>query len=143
MKFIIGAIVIIFVLFFLMGLKSQKGKAKGIINGHLAEPGAAPNAVSSEADVQPEKQVAPLNGSLAAIKTAIIEARIVICPRPICRKYSNSLTMLKSVMTKTMSGISARPRVWAIQIGALIKNALKPSERFCPNNLIAIHVRRV
>jgi len=74
MKFIIGAIVIIFVLFFFMGLKSQKGKAKGIINGHLAEPGAAPNAVSSEADVQPEKQVAPLNGSLAAIKTAIIEA---------------------------------------------------------------------
>jgi len=71
MKFIIGAIVIIFVLFFLMGLKSQKGKAKGLIKGHLAEPGTAPNSVSSEVDVQPEKKVAPFNGSLAQIKAAI------------------------------------------------------------------------
>jgi len=71
MKFIIGAIVIICVLFFLMGLKSQKGKAKGLIKGHLAEPGTAPNSVSSEIDVQPEKKVAPLNCSLAQIKAAI------------------------------------------------------------------------
>jgi len=54
-----------------MGLKSQKGKAKGIINGQLVEPGSAPNSVSSEIDVQPEKKVAPLNGSLSAIKNAI------------------------------------------------------------------------
>lgn len=71
MKFIIGAIVVICVLFFLLGLKSQKGKAKGLIKGHLAEPGTAPNCVSSEVDVQPEKKVAPLNGSLDQIKTAI------------------------------------------------------------------------
>jgi len=71
MKFIIGAIVIICVLFFLMGLKSQKGKAKGLIKGHLAEPGTAPNSVSSEVDVQPEKKVAPFNGSLNQIKAAI------------------------------------------------------------------------
>ncbi len=72
MKFFIFAVLAIFVLFFLLGLKSQKGKAKGIVNGHLAEPGSAPNCVSSEIDVQPEKKVAPLNGSLSAIKKAII-----------------------------------------------------------------------
>ena len=70
MKFIIGAIVIICVLFFLMGLKSQKGKAKGLVAGHLAEPSTA-NCVSSEVDVQPEKKVAPLNGSFEHIKAAI------------------------------------------------------------------------
>ena len=72
MEFFIYAVLAIFVLFFLLGLKSQKGKAKGVINGYLAEPSSAPNCVSSEIDVQPEKKVAPLNGSLAAIKTAII-----------------------------------------------------------------------
>jgi len=71
MKYIFGAILIICALFFLMGLKSQKGKAKGLVNGHLAEPGSAPNSVSSEIDVQPEKKIAPLKGSLAQIKSAI------------------------------------------------------------------------
>ena len=71
MKFIIGVIVFICALFFLMGLKSQKGKAKGLIKGHLAEPSSAPNSVSSEVDVQPEKKVAPLNGSFDQIKAAI------------------------------------------------------------------------
>ncbi len=71
MKFILSAIAIIIVLLFLLGLKSQKGKAKGLIKGHLAEPGTAPNCVSSEVDVQPEKKVAPLNGSLDQIKAAI------------------------------------------------------------------------
>ena len=71
MKFVISVIVLICVLFFLMGLKSQKGKAKGLISGHLAEPGSAPNSVSSEIDVQPEKKVAPLHGTLSGIKPAI------------------------------------------------------------------------
>jgi len=71
MKFILSAIGLIIVLFFLLGLKSQKGKAKGLIDGYLAEPGTAPNCVSSEVDVQPEKKVAPLNGSLEQIKAAI------------------------------------------------------------------------
>ena len=71
MKFILSAIGFIFVLFFLLGLKSQKGKAKGLVAGHLAPPSSAPNCVSSEVDVQPEKKVAPLNGSLAQIKAAI------------------------------------------------------------------------
>ncbi len=73
MKHFIFAILAICILFFLLGLKSQKGKAKGLSNGYLAEPGSAPNSVSSEADVQPEKKVAPLTGSLSAIKKAIIE----------------------------------------------------------------------
>ncbi|WP_026940801.1 DUF1499 domain-containing protein [Hellea balneolensis] len=73
MKFILGAIGVIIVVFFLLGLKSQKGKAKGLVDGHLAAPGSAPNCVSSEVDVQPEKKVAPLNGTLDAIKAAIIE----------------------------------------------------------------------
>ena len=71
MKFIFFAIGLIFGLFFLLGLKSQKGKAKGLVAGHFAPPSSAPNCVSSEVDVQPEKKVAPLNGSLAQIKAAI------------------------------------------------------------------------
>ena len=71
MKFIFIAIGLIVALFFLMGLKSQKGKARGLVNGHLASPGSAPNCVSSEVDVQPEKKVAPLNGTLTQIKAAI------------------------------------------------------------------------
>lgn len=71
MKFFGFAILAICASFFLLGLKSQKGKAKGLVNGELAEPGSAPNCVCSEIDVQPERKVAPLNGSLNAIKSAI------------------------------------------------------------------------
>ena len=71
MEFIIGVIVVICALFFLMGLKSQKGIAKGLENGQLAEPGSAPNSVSSENNVQPERKIAPLKGELANIKAAI------------------------------------------------------------------------
>lgn len=78
MKFIIIAIGFIIVVFFLLGLKSQKGKAKGLKNGHLAPPSSAPNCVSSEVDVQPEKKVAPLNGSLDQIKAAIVSTGGVI-----------------------------------------------------------------
>ncbi|MEP3892173.1 MAG: DUF1499 domain-containing protein [Hellea sp.] len=78
MKFILSAIGLIIVVFFLLGLKSQKGKAKGLINGHLSEPGTAPNCVSSEVDVQPERKVAPLNGSLDDIKAAIVATGGVI-----------------------------------------------------------------
>lgn len=72
MKYFLIAIGVIVVTFFLLGLKSQKGKAPGLVNGHLAPPSSAPNCVSSEVDVQPEKKVAPLNGSLDQIKSAII-----------------------------------------------------------------------
>ncbi len=72
MKFIIIIIALVFIMFFLLGLKSQKGKAKGLVGGHLADPGSAPNCVSSEIDVQPERKVAPLQGSMRAIKAAIV-----------------------------------------------------------------------
>jgi len=72
MKYILVVTLLVLAMFFLLGLKSQKGKARGLVNGHLAEPNAAPNCVSSEIDVQPEKKVAPLHGTMNTIKDAII-----------------------------------------------------------------------
>ena len=72
LKIFAGFVVVVCVLFLLLGLKSQKGAAPGLINGELAEVGAAPNMVSSESETQPEKKVAPLKGSLADIRAAIV-----------------------------------------------------------------------
>lgn len=58
-------------LFVLMGILSQKGEAPGLVNGRLAEPGAKPNVVCSEADTQSERAVAPIKGSIAAVARAI------------------------------------------------------------------------
>jgi len=77
-KIIIGLIVLIIVAFFFLGLKSQKGSAPGLINGQLAACGSAPNCVSSDGDVQPEKQVAPLSASLADVRAAITASGGVI-----------------------------------------------------------------
>lgn len=71
-KIILGLGLLIIGLFFLLGLKSQKGEAKGLIKGRLADCGAAPNCVSSEADTQPEKQVKPFKASLRDVRAAII-----------------------------------------------------------------------
>ena len=71
-KIITGLVLLIIGLFFLLGLKSQKGEAKGLIKGRLADCGAAPNCVSSEADTQPEKEVAPYKASLRDVRAAII-----------------------------------------------------------------------
>jgi len=73
LKTILALGFLISILFFLLGLKSQKGAAKGLINNKLAEPGSAPNSVSSADDVQPEKKVPPLKASLASAKEAIKE----------------------------------------------------------------------
>lgn len=54
-----------------MGILSQKGKPKGLINGRLADVPSSPNAVSSEQDTQPEKLVAPLEASLRDVAIAI------------------------------------------------------------------------
>ena len=70
-KIIIGVIALICVVFFILGLKSQKGVAPGLVGGQLSEMGSAPNAVSSEAGVQPEKAIAPLAGSREAVRAAI------------------------------------------------------------------------
>lgn len=71
-KAIFALVAIVCVLFFLLGLKSQKGKARGLVDGQLAPCGSAPNCVSSEAETQPEKEVAPLKGSLKSAREAIM-----------------------------------------------------------------------
>jgi len=72
MKTIILAILFIAFVFFILGLVSQKGEAKGLVDGKLADPGSSPNVVSSEDDVQPERAVRPLKGELTQIKAAIL-----------------------------------------------------------------------
>ncbi|MGB0907452.1 MAG: DUF1499 domain-containing protein [Maricaulaceae bacterium] len=77
-KGILAVVVLGCIVFFLLGLKSQKGVAKGLENGKLAECPASPNCVCSEADVQPEKLVAPLAATLAQAKAAIVKTGGVI-----------------------------------------------------------------
>jgi len=72
LKVLIAFIVLVSVMFFILGLKSQKGSAPGIVNGELAPCSSKPNCVSSEKDTQPEKKVSPLKGSFEAAKAAII-----------------------------------------------------------------------
>lgn len=71
LKIFIGLVLFVSVSFFLLGLKSQKGTAKGLADGRLADCPSAPNCVSSEDDTQPERQVAALTGNLASAKIAI------------------------------------------------------------------------
>lgn len=78
LKFIIGVVVAVCVLFFLLGLKSQRGIAKGLMSGKLADCPSSPNCACSEADVQPERSVEPLDGSLTQAKAAIISLGGVI-----------------------------------------------------------------
>ncbi|MEP1231004.1 MAG: DUF1499 domain-containing protein [Litorimonas sp.] len=68
---ILFIVVFIAFVFFILGLVSQKGEAKGLVDGKLAEPGNSPNVVSSEENVQPERAISPISGSLSQIKTAI------------------------------------------------------------------------
>ncbi len=72
LKYLVGFLLFMSVTFFLLGLKSQKGKAPGLVKGKLAGCPAKPNCVSSEEGVQPEKQVKPLSGTLKAAKDAVI-----------------------------------------------------------------------
>lgn len=71
-EIIFWMVVVVSVTFFLMGLKSQKGEAKGLENGRLADCGSAPNVVSSEADTQPERAIAPLTATMTQAKAAVI-----------------------------------------------------------------------
>ncbi len=72
---IVKALIVVFlvvcVLFFLLGLKSQKGSPKGLADNRLTECGSAPNCVCSEPDGQPERSVAPLAGTMDQAKAAI------------------------------------------------------------------------
>lgn len=54
-----------------MGIFSQKGKAPGLNNGKLTEPGSKPNVVCSEDGTQPERHVAPLAARLDEVAKAV------------------------------------------------------------------------
>lgn len=60
------------ILFFLLGLQSQKGSAPGLEDGKLTACSSKPNCVSSATDTQPEKIVDPLKSSLKQARAAII-----------------------------------------------------------------------
>ena len=54
-----------------LALVSQRGRARGLVNGRLAPVGPKPNVVSSEPDTPPDVQVAPLRATLAETKAAV------------------------------------------------------------------------
>lgn len=71
-KAVLLLVFLMFILFFILGLKSQKGVAPGLVDGKLAPCSSKPNCVCSEAGVQPEKRVEPLVGNISQIKSAIL-----------------------------------------------------------------------
>lgn len=73
LDFIISVAIIAGLGMIIMGLISQKGKAKGLVNGRLADAGSRPNCVCSEPDTQPERAVAPLDATLEQAKQAVIK----------------------------------------------------------------------
>jgi len=60
------------IVFFLLGLKSQKGKASGLSGGKLAPSGFKPNCAASESCEIPRHQIEPLNATLQQAKAAVI-----------------------------------------------------------------------
>ena len=59
-------------MFFFLGLKSQRGEAKGLVDGRLAACPSSPNCASSEADAPDGKKVDPLSGTMADARNAIV-----------------------------------------------------------------------
>lgn len=72
LKILAILIVGVCILFFLLGLQSQKGAAPGLIGGKLMACSSKPNCVSSVPDTQPEKIVEPLQGTLKQARAAVI-----------------------------------------------------------------------
>ena len=72
LKALLALIFLVTILFFFLGLKSQKGLAPGLINGELAPCPSSPNCVSSEEGTQPEKKVRSLKADLGDAKAAIM-----------------------------------------------------------------------
>jgi len=68
----LAIIIVISVVFFLLGLVSQKGKAPGLENGRLKDVDSKPNVASSEDGTQPERHVEPLAATLKQAKAAVI-----------------------------------------------------------------------
>jgi len=68
----IGLVVFVMIAFFLLGKKSQKGTAIGLVDGKLAPCSGKPNCVNSEDEVPAKFKIDPLNtNSLDAVTTAI------------------------------------------------------------------------
>ena len=69
---VIGLVVVVMIAFFLLGKKSQKGSAIGLVDGKLATCSGKPNCVNSEDGTPAKFKISPLNtNSLDAVKTAI------------------------------------------------------------------------
>lgn len=60
------------VMFFLLGLQSQKGKAKGLVSGQLAPSGHKPNCAASENVESDKHHVAPLSAEFWQAKDAVL-----------------------------------------------------------------------
>lgn len=70
---LVGLIVLIFVLFFILGLKSQKGQALGLVDGKLAACSSKPNCVSSEEGAPQNARIESFtSGDWDGLKAAIL-----------------------------------------------------------------------
>jgi len=68
----IGLVVVVMLAFFILGKKSQKGSAPGLVDGRLAACSSKPNCVSSEDDTDAKHKVDPLTGvSLLDVREAV------------------------------------------------------------------------
>jgi len=68
----IGLVVIIMLAFFLLGKKSQKGSAPGLLDGRLAPCSSKPNCVSSEDGASAKHKIDPLkNVALTDVQKAV------------------------------------------------------------------------
>ena len=73
MRFIFLIIIVILTAVVFLSLMSQRGSAKGLVDGKLAPLPSKPNCVSSEEGTDPSKKVEPLKADKTAIKAAIAE----------------------------------------------------------------------
>jgi len=62
----------IVVLFFLLGLQSQKGKARGLVDGKLAPSGTKPNCAASETCENERHVVEPLSANFWQAKDPVL-----------------------------------------------------------------------
>lgn len=63
---------------FTLALLSQRGKAKGLVDGRLAPLPNKPNCVSSESGTDDDKRIEPLSADKDTVKAAIISTGGVI-----------------------------------------------------------------
>lgn len=73
MRFLFVFFIVILMAVVFLSLISQRGQAKGLVDGRLAPLPKKPNCVSSEEGTVSDKKVDPLNASQAEILTAVSE----------------------------------------------------------------------